>query len=464
MIINNTQIFGAIMIILLVSSCAVEPNRVDYFSDFPNIDFNTESDSVCDPSAIFLTKAETSSAIGTVGIIEWSTTISPLMSASIEFGLDENYEYVAPVDLNEPNYRTLLLGMKPNKLYHYRIVVNGCKGNDLMLETGEHPTNLPNKKLSVNNSELSAEGFIVTSTGMRLNYAYILDKDGDYVWWYPFSSAESGGRMDGIGRARLSVDGKYMWAATINVGCGCGYLYRIGMDGLGVQETIAVNLHHDFTVLPDGSVAYIEYTDNGDKIVERMESGDTRTVYNLSDDFYGEGINWSHCNSIHYYPGDDSYTLSCLNLNNIIKIDRAQGTLIWNLEGYSQGDFRGVMWNRQHGHQLLDNGNIVFFSNEGENLSDETDVFDLESSEAIELSLDYEAKESKKVWSYKGGAISIALGDVQRLSNGNTLITYSAAGVIHEITSNNILVRDISVNGLGYANWRPTLYGVPYRY
>lgn len=418
-------------------------------------------------SSISLISAETSSVIGTVGIVEWSTSINPVSSAYIEFGLDTDYGYTAPADLNAANYRTLLLGMKPSKTYHYRIVVNGCASDDHTIETGPRPTNLPDKTVSVEDSTLSAGGFIVTSTGMTDNYAYILDKDGDYVWWYSFNADAAGGRMDGLSRAKMSADGKFMWAGSTNVGCGCGYLFKVAMDGLGEQETTAVNRHHDFTVLPDNSVVYIEYTDNGDRIVERGESGETRTVYNLSEDFSGSTINWSHCNSIHYYPRDDSYTVSCLGLNNIIKIDRASGALVWNLQGDAGGDFSGVTWDGQHGHQLLDNGNILFFSNGGAS-RDETDgsdgIFDIESSEALELSLDLSSAAAFEIWSCKGGAISLALGDVQRISNGNTLVTYSLAGKIHEVAPSKALIRSISVEGIRYTNWRPTLYGEPYRY
>lgn len=360
----------------------------------------------CDPGAISLIGAATSPVIGTVGIIEWSTVMHPVTSAYIELGLDTAYGQRAPVDLNEPEHRTLLLGMKPSSVYHYRIVVNGCEGEDYTLETGAPPADLPEKTVSVRDEASSAGGFIVTSTGMKSRYAYILDEDGDYVWWYPFEAGNPDGRMDGIGRARMSADGKLMWAGTINVGCYCGYLYRIPMDGLGEQESLPVNRHHDFALLPDDTVATIEYTDDGDEIVERSESGAVRTAYRLRDDFTGDGIDWSHCNAIHYYPEDDSYTVSCLALNNIMKIDRSSGTLMWNLQSDSEGDFHGVSWDGQHGHQLLENGNVLLFTNRGAirgETTDGGDPFGADGSEVLELSLNRRAGTITETWRYKGG-------------------------------------------------------------
>ena len=53
----------------------------------------------------------------------------------------------APVDLAEPNYRTLLLGMKQMRTYHFRIVVQGaageCAGADQTIATGPLPNILP---------------------------------------------------------------------------------------------------------------------------------------------------------------------------------------------------------------------------------------------------------------------------------------------------------------------------------
>ncbi len=61
-------------------------------------------------------------APGTVGIVKWSITDVMPESAEIWFGLDTGYGMVAPVDLDEPDFRTLLLGMKPDRTYHFRVI------------------------------------------------------------------------------------------------------------------------------------------------------------------------------------------------------------------------------------------------------------------------------------------------------------------------------------------------------
>jgi hypothetical protein len=67
------------------------------------------------------------------------------------------------------------------------------------------------------------------------------------------------------------------------------------------------------------------------------------------------------------------------------------------------------------------------------------------------------------VWSYSSEHFSGTLGDVQRLPNGNTLVTYSNQGLMHEVNSAGKLVQSIQSDSLGYSTHRPTLYGPPPR-
>ena len=51
---------------------------------------------------------------------------------------------------------------------------------------------------------------------------------------------------------------------------------------------------------------------------------------------------------------------------------------------------------------------------------------------------------------------------MQRLPNGNTLITYSTDGVILEVDPSWATVQTLT-GSYGYADWRETLYGPPPR-
>jgi hypothetical protein len=137
-----------------------------------------------------------------------------------------------------------------------------------------------------------------------------------------------------------------------------------------------------------------------------------------------------------------------------VKVNR-QGQVLWQFGGDNPvGHHFPGSWEINHGHMLLENGNFLFFNNGN---GGPTSVF--------EYSLNESTWTATKVWSYASSAGSPILGDVQRLPNGNTLITYSSRGQIHEVDKNGELVQSFtsSTESLGYANHRPTLYGDPPR-
>jgi hypothetical protein len=344
-------------------------------------------------------------------------------------------------------YRTLLLGMKPSRDYHFRVTAStgssSCSSEDYTLRTGALPNGLRKITVTTNNAAGLAGGFLISGE-YQAGPVFILDADGDYVWWH-----ESNGQ---VARARMSYDGKYMWFMTNNVAGGGGRMARVTMDGVDeqVMREFGDN-HHDFTVLPDETIAFIEHDGAQDRIMERAPDGTTRQVVSVPEAHGGTTQN--HTNSIHYHPSDDTYTFSDLAQNCYVKVTR-QGEVKWILGG-STNQFTGdTSWDRQHGHELLENGNLLFFNNgqEGANAN------------VIELDLDEDAKTAQEVWRYPSSYGSNVMGDVARLPNGNTLVTYSASGIVEELDPQGSVLQELSWplgGATGYTNKRPTLYGPP---
>ena len=105
-----------------------------------------------------------------------------------------------------------------------------------------------------------APGFIITSGGTGMGASvpvYILDSDGEPVWWATAPANCS--------RAKMSWDGKEMWMQELNVDNAGGEVRKIAMDGTGAMNNIAgLNTsHHDFTVLPDGGIATMLWNTSG---------------------------------------------------------------------------------------------------------------------------------------------------------------------------------------------------------
>lgn len=411
-----------------------------------------------------ITKSEISPDISTVGIVEFSAALAGANAAFIQFGRTAEYTMEAPVDLAEPNYRTLLLGMVTNLTHHYRVVVvsdtEACVSDDQTIVTGLLPAGggIGNANITPGQSTAPVEpGFIVNAT-YNSDWVYILSSEGELVWYFqaPFPNPT---------RARMSWDGKYMWLRDGNPGAtsNLGRIAKIAMDGSSSTVVNVPTSHHDLTVLPDGSIAYIK-----------------RNPANTCDAIYkhaGDGMDFSadalvfdvataipsgncHANSLHYHHSDGSYTLSELEHDTYVKVDAA-GEIEWMLGGQNS-DFTGdgASWERQHGHHLLSDDRLLFFNNGPMNTA----------SPVKEVTLDLVAGTATVGFEYSsnacdGNCLSQFMGDVQRLPGGNTFVTYSSMGYAHEVDAAGVLVRSLRLPGgsAGYSEHRPTLYGPPPR-
>jgi len=97
--------------------------------------------------------------------------LAGIESAHIDFGLSDAYfSLQAPVDLSLPDYRTLLLGMKGERDYSFRIVASAggqtCTSDTYSLTTGPVSNSVPTLERTVENPALVAPGFIVTASGL----------------------------------------------------------------------------------------------------------------------------------------------------------------------------------------------------------------------------------------------------------------------------------------------------------
>ena len=397
-------------------------------------------------SCAFSLDAQVSEVISTVGIVTWSSGLDRVESAHIDFGLDESYGLTAPVELSGAPYRTLLLGMKAEHTYHARIVAEGsgrtCTSDDFTLTTGSLPNGLPKFTRSRDAEAELTPGYLV-SCFLTQGPAFVLDADGDYVWWY--GSGE-------MGRATLSYDGKELWYASVNVAGDRPSMKRVSLDGLVADDLSDAfgNLHHDFVVLPDETITFIQHDGEHDVIIERAADGSQRVVAELANI---EDSRLNHTNSIHYSVAEDAYTLSDLATNAIVMLTRA-GERRWVLGG-KDSDFSGdgSVWEGQHGHELI--GDHLLFFNNGPPGGE---------SSALEVALDFEQGTATRVWQYTADLRTLIYGDVQRLENGHTLVTFSTSGELREVDAAGHVVQSLTFGlggAVGYATHRLSLYGPP---
>ncbi|MCX6143207.1 MAG: aryl-sulfate sulfotransferase [Ignavibacteriales bacterium] len=133
----------------------------------------------------------------------------------------------------------------------------------------------------------------------------------------------------------------------------------------------------------------------------------------------------SHINSIDL-DLDSNLVVSARNLDEITKIDRKSGNILWRLGG-KNNQFKfvndSIGFSAQHSASILPNGNLILFDN---------GLFHVpQFSRAVEYKLDAANRTATLVWSYRNNpdVASIFWGNAQRLKNGNTFIGWGKSDV-----------------------------------
>ncbi|HRJ05528.1 MAG TPA: aryl-sulfate sulfotransferase [Ignavibacteria bacterium] len=167
----------------------------------------------------------------------------------------------------------------------------------------------------------------------------------------------------------------------------------------------------------------IQEIDENKNVVFQWRSWDHIPITDATyEDFLSDEIDYIHGNAIEL-DNDGNIMISSRHLDEITKISRSTGNIIWRLGGkqnqfiFQNDPFR---FSHQHGIRRLLNGNILMFDNGNFHIPAE--------SRAVEYILDEVNKIATKMWEYKNTPVIYgnAMGFAQRLENGNTLISWGS--------------------------------------
>lgn len=144
-----------------------------------------------------------------------------------------------------------------------------------------------------------------------------------------------------------------------------------------------------------------------------------------ADDLYlaEELSDYMHTNAIDI-DTDGNVLISSRHLNEITKINKATGEIVWRMGG-KRNQFtltNDTRWfSHQHDIRRLPNGNISLFDN-GNNLLPAY-------SRYVEYAVDETSKTMTKTWEIRHSpdVYGMAMGNAQRLANGNVLIGWGAS-------------------------------------
>lgn len=329
-----------------------------------------------------------------------------------------------------------------------------------------------------------------------------MNRDGEYVWWW-----QSDGDVD-IDSVHAAPDGKGLvfthfrqqerpYAGVVTV----------DFDGSVWTTTAGPDGHHDGLQLPDGAIVFIAATQSNGVLLEDGNTADIssdhveiaalgdsladppttlfswlddyphepwHTCYHFDDDSASGGHDYTHSNSLMYDADRDAVLVLSKNLDALVSVDRATGSINWQAGG-RYGDIVDVdgddppnderAWDVEgpnrtwwsHGHMSHFWGTGFAMFDNGYHHRDMVSRF-------VEYELDQDAKTLKKVFEFRSESdvFNPLLGDVRKLSNGNYLVSWTIQGMITEITPDSEVVWRASVD-IGAATGRlvyvPDVYG-----
>ena len=298
--------------------------------------------------------------------------------------------------------------------------------------------------LNIYNSGHSQEAVVVNMDGRVLHrwhrpYAETFD-DGQSglrtLFWrrvYPFANGDLLVVFDGIGMAKLDRESNVIWASAHE------QHHDIYLDGKGDIYTLThrpelvERVNPREKILPD-YLAIMSADGEVKHEVPLLEALEHSDYAHFLEGMQREGDIF-HTNSVFVFDGSMAHIaphfangfvmVSILRLDLIVIIDPNSGRAVWAVR-----DLGEVKWHRQHDPHLLANGHLLLFDNRGYNKKSRILEFD---ARTLEIKWQYVGIDGEEFYSRTSGS-------VQRLPNGNTLITESDNGRAFEVTPDKDLV------------------------
>ena len=209
-------------------------------------------------------------------------------------------------------------------------------------------------------------------------------------------------------------------------------------------------LHHPFTDLPDGTLAYGSLSDgySNEYLEEIAPDRTVREVFDCGAWLVDIGATGEYCasNTLTYDPPTDSYLYSFYSFASILEIPRSTGEpsrWFGNLRGSYAFDSPANGFWYQHGGHWTDEGTLMTstYLLPGE-------PFDHPPGEATvirEYAVDAATETLGLVgaWGFDDPAFGDQLGEAHRLGNGNVLQNLGTLARLREWTPNDAAVWDI---------------------
>lgn len=310
--------------------------------------------------------------------------------------------------------------------------------------------------LSVTKNFNPSDGYLFLTPVSTISYLEITDKNAVPFWyfqvrgfWGDFKIQPNGNMTYYNGEAHTHYEMSNSYNIIDSFKCGNGYItdfheFRMLNNGHVLLLSYDPEIVDMSVIVPGGNPnatvtgLIVQELDENKNVVFQWRSWDHFAITGaLHENLLSSAIDYVHGNAIEQ-DNDGNLIISSRNLDEITKINRSTGNIIWRFGGLNnQFTFLGdtLRFTYQHAVRRISNGNITIFDNGN---------FHTPSySRAVEYSLDEVNKTATKVWQYKNTPNIFGSwgGYVQRLENGNTLICWGGTSpTVTEVTQAGLVV------------------------
>ena len=275
------------------------------------------------------------------------------------------------------------------------------------------------------------------------SWAFILDRAGRIVWALetPAFRFTLHPRISADGAAILMDLNSHFGAFDRGA---ASQVQRVGIDGVVQRTWDTPGLHHPFTDLPDGSMAWGAWGEGLETLEIIDPEGAQRTLWDCGPYHAAQGLPDTPCssNTLSWDEASGSFLFSFYTTHTMVRIDGESGETLhhwgqmpgsWDFEPAESG----FVW--QHGGYLTDAGTLLV-SMRRDALAEET--------VAREYSLDPAGEILEQTWSYGQGEGLYAqeLGEAIRLPGGNTLLNYGTGMRLREVSTEGEIAWDLSLS------------------
>ncbi|MEM1220792.1 MAG: aryl-sulfate sulfotransferase, partial [Bacteroidota bacterium] len=389
----------------------------------------------------------------------------------VQFGEVELNRY-SSISTEGTNHQLVLYGLKPSTTYQYQVAAFDSLGESISaieeFTTLPLPTDIITpQEVTINDAETGF--YSVQLENIQNKQTNIIDRDGDIVWY-----------------DEVSVPGSpctgYFWTTQktfLYLYEDCQTLREKSLEGTVLREVTfpdSFYLHHEFILNDAGNILALVATARtidkssiggsanalvvGDGIVEMDWDGNILSYWSAFDhlDPYSndyanssfwdqylgvESEDWLHANGLSF-DLDGHYLLSVRNLNQILKIHRETGEILWSfgMGGNFTFDSMENVFLAQHACTATGPNRYLLFDNLGV----------MGQSRSLEFELSNQDLTATTLASY-GDQVTVftpVVGNALRLLNGHTTTVFGQLGRIVEETTNGEIVWDMNYGQFTY--------------